>query len=325
MNVRFFFIVFLMFSWLNSVKAQYDFDTAEKNRMAQAMVKTQTQWAHEFVDGKPSVKGFKSCVSKYDTRGNKTEEANYNEAGEIISVIVYQYDSRDNRVNYERYKNNRQKLEYSQKIVYDTKGNKIREYGWDGATVYSNLYKYNENNKLSEINYSVDNVLVERRKLFYSGNKIDIQIFDSNNKLTYRQENTYNEKGLLLTEVKTGGQGNVVHTLDLQYNTVGDLMEETKKRAADKLDYQKSYQYDKDNRPVKEETINLDGKKFVSHEYQYNPLGDLVMETWKKTDRAKESSTKKFTYDSKGLYTEMECYYATYPLNILHKYSYEFY
>ena len=325
MDIKSLVIVLVVFAWLTPVMAQYDFDAKEKERMAKARVKTQTQWTHDFVDGKPSAKGYKSSVTKYNLKGNVTEIINYNEQGKIISLIIYQYDSRDNKVNYEQYKGNREKLQYSQKTVYDARGKKSREYGFDGATSYSNTFRYDEHGRLSEINYTVDNVPVEKRKFIYSGNKTEIMIYDSNNNLTHKQENAYNNQGLLISEIKTGGMGNIVHSLNLNYNSAGDLTEEVKMRAGDKLDYQKSYQYDGENRPIKEETTNLDGTKFVSHEYQYNALGDLILETWKKTERAKEPSWKKITYDSKRLYSEMEYYYATYPLRTLYKFIYEFY
>jgi len=320
-----FVVLFLIGTWLSPVMAQYDFDAKEKERMAKAKVKTQTQWTYEYVDGKPSAKGYKSTVTKYDNKGNITEITSLNDQGKIVLLVVYQYDNRDNKVNNERYQGNREKLQYSQKTVYDAKSNKTREYGYDGAAVYSNTFKYDANGRLSEIEYTIDNALVENRKLTYSGNKMEIMVYDVNNNMTFRQENTYNNKGLLISEIRTGGTGNVVHSLNLNYNNAGDLMEEVKMRAGDKLDYQKTYQYDNENRPIKEETVNLDGTKFVSHEYQYNNTGDLIFETWKKTERAKEFSTKKLTYDTKGLYTESECYWATYPLRSLYKYIYEFY
>jgi len=325
MKMKSFFILFLVFTWINPVVAQYDFDAKEKERMSKAKVKVQTQWTHEYVDGKPSAKGYKSSVTKYDTRGNITEVTNFNEKGEIISVVVHQYDNRDNKVNFEQYQDNRKKLQYSRKIAYDAKGNKIREYGFDGASGYNNTCKYDENGKLSEINYTIENVLVEKRIFIYSGNKTEISIYDSNNSLTFKQENTYNDKSFLVSEIKTGGKGNLVHSLNLQYNNAGNLTEEAKTLTDNKIDYQKIYQYDSENRLVKVETVNLDGTRFVSNEYQYNSQGDLVLESWKKTERAKEPSTKKYIYDAKGIYTEMDCYYASYPLKSLYKYTYEFY
>jgi len=325
MNTRFYVTLFLGFSWLIPVVAQYDFDAIEKDRMAKARVKTQTQWTHDFVDGKPSAKGYKSSVTKYNARGSITEVTNFNEEGKMISLVVYQYDNRDNRVNYERYQGNREKLLYSQKTVYDAKGNKTREYGFDGQTMYNNTFTYDSDGKLSEINYTVNNAPQEKRVFKHSGNKTEILIYNASNTLINRQENTYNDKGSLVSEVKTVSSGNVVHTLGLHYNSAGDLLEEVKTRAGDKLDYQKIYHYNSENRPVKIETINLDGEKFVSNEYQYNEQGDLILESWKKNERAKEPSTKKITYDySTGVYTEMECYFASYQLRSLYKYTYEF-
>ena len=323
--MKFFVISLLVFVWLTPVMSQYDFEAKEKQRMADAKVKLLTQWTHEYVDGKPSANGYKSSVTKYNTKGNATEITNFNEEGKIISLVIYQYNNRDNKVNFERYQGNREKLQYSQKTVYDARGNKIREYGFDGASTYNNTYQYDGNGKLSEINYTENSALVEKRILKYSGNKTEILIYDPNDHLIFKQENTYNNEGLLVSEVKTGTKANVVHTIELRYNTVGDLMEETKKRADDRLDYQKFYYYDEKNRPVKEETVNLDGVKFISREYQYNSQGDLVLETWKKSEKTNKPSSKKINYNSKGVYTEMECYFATYNLNSLYKYTCETY
>ena len=325
MNLKNFVAILITFAWLTPVMAQYDFDAKEKERMAKARVKTQTQWTHDYVDGKPSAKGYKSSVTRYDIKGNITEVINYNETGKIISAVIHQYDSRDKKINLEQYQNNREKLLYSQKTVYDFRGNKTREYGYDGATVYSNTYAYDVNDRLTEINYTMDNVPVEKRKFVYTGNKTEIMVYDPNNNLTFRQENIYNDQGSLISEIRTGNMGNVVHSLNLNYNNAGDLTEEVKLRAGEKLDYQKSYQYDSENRPVREETVNLDGTRFVSYEYQYNDAGDLVYSAWKRTERAREASTKKITYDAKGLPEEWDCYFATYQLKSLYKYNYEFY
>ena len=307
-----------------AVNAQNDFDAVEKNRMAKAKVKTQTQYTHDFVDGKPSEKGYKSAVTKYNTNGDVTEIVNYNGEGKVISLVVYQYDSKGNRINHERYQGNREKLQYSQKIVYDANNNKNRESGFDGASMYSNTYKYDEAGKLIEITYMVDNALVEKRKLTHSGNKMTIQIFDPNNKLIFKQENIYDANRQLVSEVKTGGTENVIHTVDLLYNNTGGLLEETKKRTGEILEYKKLYFYDNANHLLREEIVNLDGTKYISHEYQYNSLGDLALESWKKNSKAKENSTKEIKYDSKGLYTETDCYFASYKLRSLYKYTYEF-
>ena len=324
MNTKTFLIFFLLFKLLNPINAQYDFDAEERNRMSKARVKTQTQWTYDYTNGQPSTKGYKSKVTKFDTKGNIIEVANYNNEGKIISSITYQYDNRNNRISFER-KDDKSTLKYSQKIVIDAGGKKTREYGFDGNDQYNNTYAYDGNGKLIEIIYMVNNVLVEKRQMKYSGNKTEILVYNASNTLTFRQENTYNDLGLLISEVRKNEQGNIIHSLNLQYNNLGDLLQEIKKRADERLDYQKIYQYDKNNRPVKEETTNLDGTKYISHEYQYSATGDLLLESWRKNERATEASTKKYTYDTKGVYTEEDSYFATYKLNSLYKYLYEFY
>ena len=314
-----------MCAWIAPLTAQYDSEAKDRERMANAKVKVQTEWLHNFVDGKPAANGIKSSVTKFNTRGYITEVTNFNEKGEVISIVIYQYDSRDNKVNFERYSGNREKLQYSQKNVYDSRGNKTREYGSDNISPYNNTFKYNSDGKLAEISYTVDNVLQEKRVFSQSGNKTEVLIYNAANTLINKQENSYNDQGLLVLEVKSSSSGNVVHTVVLNYNSAGYLLEEVKTRADDKLDYQKIYYYDSSNRPVKIETVNMDGSKFVSNEYQFNDKGDLILESWKKNERAKEPSTKKITYDSMGIISEMESYFATYQLRSLYKYTYEFF
>ena len=325
MKAKTIFIIYLVFSWLNPLKAQYDFDLVEKNRMAKAKVKTRTEWTYDFVNDKPADKGHRSAVFKYDMRGNVTEIVNYNAEGKIVSFVVYQYDNRDNRTNYERYDGNRQTLKYSQKSIFDANGNKIRENGFDGNDQYNNTFKYDANGRLTEISYVTNNSLTEKRQFNYWGNRTEILVYNASNTLTFKQENNYNDKGSLLSEVRTNVQGSVLHSLNMQYNNIGSLLQEIKKLANDKLDYQKMYYYDKDNRPTKEETINLDGSKFVSHEYQYNNLGYLIYKALRRNERATEPSTYKYTYDAKGVCTEMEVYLSNYKFRTLQKYIYEFY
>ncbi|MDR0714315.1 MAG: hypothetical protein LBF89_08675 [Bacteroidales bacterium] len=315
--------VLLMSVGMGTVEAQYDLKTAERERMAKARVKTQTEFTHDYRNGQPTEQGYKSSVRQFDTKGNLTEAVNYDAAGKVISVVVYQYDNKNRQVNYERYQGDREKLQYSQKIVYDAGDNKTREYGFDGVTSYSNVYIYDNNGKLAEIQYTSNQQPVEKRKLSVSGNTTDIQIYDAGNRLLFKQVNTYNAKGHLLSEIKTDNTGKPVHSLFLTYKDDILLLSETKKRG-DVAEYEKFYRYDEQNRPIGEETVNLGGMRYVSHEYQYN-VDFLKVESWKKNQQSKEFSRKKIDYDDKGVYREIESYFATYKLYSLYKYTYEYY
>ena len=324
MKTKTFLILFLSLKLMFSVNAQYDRETIERNRMAKARVKTQTLWTYDYVNGKPSSKGYKSTVTKYDTKGNVIEIIDYNQEGKVISSKTYQYDNRNNRINSKMYDEQR-KVKYSQEIETDASGKKIKESGFDGNDRYNNAYTYDGSGRLIEIKYTENNAIKERRQFKYSGNKTEILIFNANDVLSGRQENTYNDLGLLLSEIRKNEQGVIVNSKIMQYDNLGNLLQETKKRANDKLDYQKTYQYDKNNRPVKEETTTTEGTVYISHEYQYSASGDLLFESWRRNEKATEASTNKFTYDSNLLYTEKDSYLSTYKNNSLYKYIYEFY
>ncbi|MDR1667395.1 MAG: hypothetical protein LBS03_06880 [Bacteroidales bacterium] len=314
--------VLLMFVGMGIAKAQYDLKVAERERMAKAGVKTQTEFTHDYKDGQPSEQGYKSSVKQFDAKGNITETVNYDAAGKVISTAVYQYDNKNRQVNYERYQGNREKLQYSQKIVYGADDNKTREYGFDGVASYSNAYIYDNSGKLVEIQYTSNQQPVEKRKLNLSGNTTDIRIYDAGNSLLFKQINIHNDKGNLLSEIKTDHTGKTVYSISCTYKNDILLLSETKKRG-DVLEYEKFYRYDEYDRPIMEETANMDGEKYVSHEYRYN-AEYLKEEAWKKNRQSKEFSKKKMQYGDDGVYREIESYFATYKLYSLYKYTYEY-
>lgn len=319
---KIFQIIILSVFFANTFAQTYDFDEVERKRMAAAKVKTQTQYTHDYENGAPKAKGYKSAVTEFNNAGYPTKITNFNEEGKIISTITYQYDSRNNRVKYERHQGDREKLQYSQTTTYDANNNKTKESGFDGASMYANMYSYNSNGKVSEIVYMVNNLVVEKRVMVYSPNHTLIQIFNNAGNLIFTQENTYDSKDRLIAEVKKNQSGAHVHSIDYEYTTSNNLRKEDKKRADEKTEYIKIYTYNNEGKPVKEETINSDGNKFVSHEYEYLN-GDLSFESWRKNQRAKAPSTKKITYASDGTYTETTCFFASYNLYSLYKYTYE--
>jgi len=322
MNMKAFLILFSVFALLGNVKAQYDFEAVERERMARARVRTQTQMTHDYADGRPAVRGWRSAVTTFDTRGNITEIVNYNREGKIILRVVSRYDNRNNLISLQRF-NEKNEERYSQRNTFDAAGNKVRESGFNGVAQYNNTFTYDTNGRLTEIRYMEGSALVERREFRYTGNRIEILIFGANNSQQYRQENTYNDRGLLVSEVRTGGAANnVVHALTMQYNGLGDMTEEVRRRANNVMEYQKIFHYDSSNRPIKTETVNPDGTRFVSQEHQFNAQGNLIQKSWRKNNRT-EASTEKYTYDARGLYTDVDSFFASFNLNTLYKYIYE--
>ena len=313
-------------------QAQLDLETFNRTRIANARVKTQTEFTHDYVAGRPAARGYRSMVTEYDNRGNITRITNFNEAGRAISAVTYQYDNRGNRVNFERFSithdnNNREmrELRQSQRTVFDARGNRTREHGFDGTAQFNNVFTYDANGRLTDITYTTNGVVTERRTFTHANNRTDVQVFDPRGSVIFRQVNTYDSNGLLLSEVRTDSQGGVIHNITMQYNNAGNMTEEVKRRANNVLEYQRTLTYDRNNRLTKIETANAGGAKFVANEYQFNDKGELVLESWKRNERTQRASTNKYTYDSRGLFTEKDSFFATHNLNSLYKYQYEFF
>ena len=322
-----FLFLILVSTLLVPVRAQVDVEALNRTRLVSARVRTQTEFTHDYVDGRPSPRGYKSSVTEFDNRGNITRITNFDATGKTISMVVNQYDSRGNRVNFERFNisgENTRELRYSQRTVFDGRGNRTRDHGFDGSSQYNNVFTYDANGKLTEISYTTNGVVTERRQFSHTGNRTEVTVLSAGGAVTFKQVNTYDANGLLLSEVRTNPQGAVIHSLTMQYNSAGNVTEEVKRRENNALDYQKTFIYDR-NRLIRIETTTAGGTKFIANEYQYNAGGGLTLESWRRNERTARASTNKYTYDARGLCTEKDSFFATHNLNSLYKYQYEFF
>lgn len=303
------------------VNGQDNLEKKEKARMASNKIKKQTQWAYDYVDGKPSSKGYISVVTTYDKSGNATEIVNYKVDGKITSILNYAYDAKGNKTSFTRYQGNREKLTYSQKIVYDAKGNKMTETGFDGASNFKNTFKY-LNDKLVEIRYTTDNILTEKRIFTYSGANTEIAIVGPDGKPLAKELNIYDSRKNLIEESRLADR-DVTQKMQYQYDPQNQVVEETKHRYGN-FSYKKKYTYDNSGNLLKVEDVKTDGKTVILNNYTYDSKGNILEEKWRK-ENSTDDSYKKYTYNEKGLYTEMDCYFASYKFNVLYKFTYETY
>lgn len=303
------------------ISAQDNLEKKERERMAVNKVKKQTQWAYDYVNGKPSTNGYVSCVTSYDKNGNAVEIVNYKNDGKITSILNYTYDAKGNKTSYTRYKGNREKLTYSQKIQYDANGKKLSETGFDGASNYVNNFIY-ANGRLSEIKYNSDNALTEIRKFQYNKNQTDIIITNATAQVVAKEVNVYDTNKNLVEEARYANQ-DVTQKKNYEYDPKGNIVEETKQQYGN-FSYKKKYTYDKNSNLLKVEDVKADGKTVVSNNYSYDAKGNIIEEKWRK-ENTTEDSYKKYSYNEKGLYTSMDCYFSSYNFYVLYKYTYETY
>lgn len=305
----------------SAVNGQDNLEKKERERMTVNKIRKQTQWAYDYVDGKPSSNGYISCVTTYDKNGNAVEIVNYKSDGKITSILNYTYDARSNKTSYTRFQGNRERMTYSQKIVYDAKGNKMSETGFDGASNYRNTFKY-VNDKLAEIVYTTDNFVTEKRLFDYNGVNTEISIVGTDGKPMAKELNIYDSRKNLIEESRLADR-DVTQKMQYQYDPKNQVVEETKHRYGN-FSYKKKYTYDTAGNLLKVEDVKADGKSIVVNNYTYDSQGNILEERWRK-ENSTDDSFKKYTYNDKGLYTSMDCYFASYKFFVLYKYTYETY
>jgi hypothetical protein len=315
-------LILILLSAFIKVTGQDNFDAKDRERISRNKVKKQIQLSYDYDKGKPGAKGYKSAATTYDKNGNIIEVINYKANGDITSVLSYTYDAKGNKTSYSRYKGNKAELTYNQNIRYDARGNKIVESGFDGVSKFLNNFTYDGNGKLTEIKYTTDSILTEKRVIKNNGNAIELLILNATNNILSKEITTYDGKKNILEEVKYI-QDNVTQKYNYAYDPKGQKVEETKVHFG-KLAYRRKYTYDALGNLLQTTEEKEGIKPFITSSYKYDPKGNVLEEKWTK-DSTSEYSKKAHKYDAKGLLVESDCYLASYKFAVLYKFTYENY
>jgi hypothetical protein len=315
-------LLMLLFGQIVQLHGQANFEAKDRARIAKNKVKKQVQWSYDYVNDKPNAKGYIGASTTFDKNGNISEIINFKADGKVTSVLNYTYDNSNNKTSYSRFKGNKETLTYKQSIVYDAKGNKVSETGFDGVSNFANTFSYDTNNKLAEIKYTTDNVLTEKRRFKYSGDNTEMTIVSPSNAVLSKEINTYDGKKNILEEVKYI-QDNITQKYNYAYDPAGKKVEETKQHFGN-FAYKRKYTYDAAGNILKITEEKPAVKVYTAFEYKYDPSGNVTDERWVK-ENSTDYSKKTHKYDSKGLETESDCYFASYKFSVLYKYTYEFY
>ena len=310
----------LLFGQIVQLFGQANFESKDRARIAKNKVKKQVQWSYDYVNEKPSAKGYMSASTTFDKNGNIIEVINYKADGKVTSVLTYTYDSHNNKTSYSRFKGNKETLTYKQTIIYDAKGNKISETGFDGVSNFANSFTYDTNNKLIEIKYTTDNSITEKRIFKNNGNNIEMTVIGPTNTILSKEISTYDGKKNILEEVKYV-QDNVTQKYNYAYDPAGKKVEETKQHFGN-LAYIRKYTYDVTGNILKITEERPAIKVYTAFEYKYNPSGSVAEEKWVK-ENSTDYSRKTHKYDAKGLESESDCYFASYKFSVLYKFTYE--
>ena len=219
-------------------------------------------------DGVPESYEAKSDY-RYDARGNKLLEQNYNAKGVLFQEIhgtfqydeegrlllahyqdgegsversEYRYDAAGN-VIYRAYENRELQLRSQHHSQYDAAGNKIlaERYDAEGQLLSRTKWTYDEKGNITRQDYYNDNTLLSTTLWEYqygqdvAGRMTVKAQYNAKGNLDHRYEYTYDDKGNLLSESYYGSDGKLQGRYSWEYDRNGNLRRESRTDANGRL------------------------------------------------------------------------------------------
>ena len=221
-----------------------------------------------YQDGEQKSYEAKTCY-RYDARGNKLLEQNYDAGGELFREIhgtfqydeagrlvlahyqdgegtversEYRYDDMGN-VIYRAYENRELQLRSQHHSQYDAVGNKIlvERYDMDGHLLSRTKWAYDEMGNITRQDYYNDNTLLSVTLWEYqyardAANRLTMKAqYNAKAELDHRYEYTYDDKGKRISETYYGSNGKLQDLCSWEYDRRGNLRRESKTDANGRL------------------------------------------------------------------------------------------
>ncbi len=299
----------------------------ERDRLANSKVMKSTQWTYKYSQGKINPKGYITTESKYDENGNVIEVLNYKANGQISSKLQYKYDKNNNKIEYLKFEKKDKpdiELTYKQSFIYDDKGNKKLENGFDGVSPYKIVYNYLSDGKVRDITkYASDNSIIEKWESSYANNIQTIKILKLGKSLDYVLIRKTDSRGNTIEETRKDFKGNEVKRIASEFDA-NSYITSYAEYYSGKLSKKFSYKYNKQNQLLEIIQVNSDGTESLNRAFKYDNKGNLLEEKWF-DGIPNEFSSKNFKYNEKSNPAEVESYYSDYKYKVLYKYTYEYY
>lgn len=214
-------------------------------------------------------------TAKYDARGNRIEQRDYDQNGQCIKKRSTKYNA-NNKIIEEVTSRYVYGEEISTKYVakYDDKGLLIEEYdsSLDGDVNYRVTYKYDDNGKQTEYcRYLSDDGLEEKTTNKYDDNgKLILYTYnseESSQKNTYR----YDENGRLIEDCEFDSDNSLYAKKTYKYNNKGFVAEECIESNGEKT----KHVYKRDDNGKELEKYTYSGTTLQSKEvHTYNAKGE---------------------------------------------------
>ncbi len=321
MKIAYGIALILIFSC--QVLSQPIFETKNKQIITEQKVKSQTNWDYNYINDKPSLKGNKTSYTRYTSRGDIAEFVTYR-LKDTLTYETYEYNDEGNRVDYTKHKGGKKNISYRKISDYDIKGNLVLEQGFDGSEKFRNTYEYNNEGKLAEINYYINNNVLNERRIFENINSnTNVTVYNAANSVISYMSLKYDKTGNLIEETQFDANKKPLDNRILVYNNESKVVSEVKYREGN-FYYKLTYLYDSSGELINIDEENLEHSRFIKKNFRYDDKGFLVEMNWRRNPD-EEFNTRNYAYDNDGLCTQVLTFYPSTKFKVLTKYEYEFY
>jgi YD repeat-containing protein len=313
-------IILILLSCFSCWLFSQTLEEREKKIIARNNIKTKTQWDYNYQNGKPSKQGKKSSITTYSPSGLVLEKNNLNNKELVTGWEKFQYDTKGNRTLYER---NSGSGAYKKTSQYDTKNNLTLETGFNGSDNFKNTLSYNNQGKLSEVVYSTNNNIDEKRVYVYYENTSIIGIYTKDNSLISKIKLVFDNNSNIIEEIVLSFDDRELEKKKYKYDNASRIIEEEKTRGGS-FYYRLTYTFNSSGELLTISEENLSEKKYVKKSFRYDEGGDLLEFKWRRSS-ADDFNIKTYTYNSLGICQTEHTFYPSTKYELLTKYEYEFY
>lgn len=298
------------------------FETKNKQTVIQQKIKSQTNFDYNYIKNKPSSKGVKTSYTEYNDDGDVVRFITYR-LKDTLTLEEYSYDETGKRIDYTKHKGGSKNIAYQKISKYAKNGNLMMENGFDGSEKFKNSYKYNADNKLIEINYFLDNKLNEKRTFTHDGDITEVTVYNASKQAISYMTLKYNSKGDIIEEIVYDANKNPLEKKLYVYNKESKVISEVKYRL-EQFYYKLTYLYDSRSELINIDEESISNKRYVKKSFGYDNSGNLIEMKWRRKP-GEEFNQRNYTYNSKGICTQVITLYPSTNFKVLTKYEYEFF
>jgi len=202
---------------------------------------------------------YKSSYKEFNVAGDLICENRYNEEGSVIARTANIYDA-DGKLVETQYYDSLQETTETHSYTYNERGELLKEtvdFGQGFLTVYA-YHRDSSKRQLTISEQDEDGVVEETKTRVFdtNGNLLEETVYDDNNKAISRIKNSFDQNQRLIRKEENDLRYKTIQYHEYYYHESGRLTGVKTLNHKDKVQNWVKVEYDENNRPVKQITMN---------------------------------------------------------------------